>query len=166
MMLINGVLIADGRHLLKGKPKRLHGESYSPEYRVWALMKQRCYDPTVVPYPRYGGRGIIVCDEWRDDFLAFLRDMGRRHSPEHTIERVDNDGNYEPSNCIWLLRSKQSGNQCTNVRITVDEKTMTVAEWGRFVGIPVTRLYDRLRLRNRRKGYTDEDVIRRALSGN
>lgn len=82
----------------------------SPTYRTWHSMKNRCLNPNSNRYHRYGGRGIIVCDRWRDSFESFLADM--RERPEgKTLDRIDNDGNYEPSNCRWATPKEQKANQ-------------------------------------------------------
>ena len=86
------------------------GYKKTVEYTLWRAMRQRCLDPSQAGFPRYGGRGIKVCPQW-DDFAAFLEYMGRRPAPHLTVERIDNDGNYEPGNVKWATRSEQNSNQ-------------------------------------------------------
>jgi hypothetical protein len=82
-----------------------------PEYRCWVAMKTRCYNSAAKNFDRYGGRGIEVCARWLDGFVYFLEDMGPRPSSEHSLNRINNDGNYEPANCRWASRSQQALNR-------------------------------------------------------
>lgn len=85
--------------------------SKTPEYRAWIDMRRRCLNPSRSDYHYYGGRGITVCDNWLNSFNSFLTDMGQR--PEGlTLDRLDNNGNYEPSNCKWVTRAEQNKNRC------------------------------------------------------
>ncbi|WP_143565689.1 hypothetical protein [Sinorhizobium fredii] len=90
--------------------KVTHGGTRLPEYRVWAGMHQRCNNPKSTRYAKYGGRGIMICERW-NSFENFLADMGPRPTPDHSIDRRDNDGNYEPGNCRWATRSEQQQNK-------------------------------------------------------
>ena len=90
-----------------------HGASKTPEFHVWASMIGRCECSTNDDFKNYGGRGISVCGRWQASFEAFLSDMGQRPSPKHTIERLNNSGNYEPSNCVWAVRTVQGRNKRT-----------------------------------------------------
>ena len=88
---------------LAGRPKTV-------EYTLWRSMINRCYNTKVQNYHYYGGRGIMVCPRWRHDYLAFLADVGRRPAPGLSLDRINNDGNYEPGNVRWATRSQQARN--------------------------------------------------------
>ena len=91
----------------------LNGQStgYESEYRSWYNMKHRCYYPQDKRYSRYGGRGIKVCERWLQSFTNFLSDMGRKPTPKHTLDRINNDGNYEPGNCRWVTVRENNYNR-------------------------------------------------------
>lgn len=101
---------------LLGKSRTTHGCSgrnmtLNPEYYVWKAMKGRCSNPTARHYPDYGGRGIRVCEEWDKSFQAFFDDMGPRPNKHYSLDRKNNDGNYEPSNCRWATPKEQANNR-------------------------------------------------------
>lgn len=129
---------------------RIHGETSggrgSAEYRIWAQMIARCSNPTHERFPDYGGRGIVVCDRWRESLTNFIADMGRRPSPDHQLERRDNDGPYSPENCVWATRTEQGRNKRNNVLITAHGRTMPVSAWAEEMGIGASTIRRRLRL--------------------
>lgn len=107
---------------------RKHGQYRTPEFAVWVQIRQRCNNPTCHGYPNYGGRGISVCERW-NDFSAFIEDMGPKPSPIHSIDRTNNDGNYEPGNCTWAIPTTQSRNRRVTRQVTAFGETKCVAEW-------------------------------------
>lgn len=88
-----------------------HGMHGTPEYNAWRAMKARCKNPKHKQYEGWGGRGIAVCSRWNDDFAAFYNDMGDKPSSAHSIDRIDNDGDYMPDNCRWATLSQQNRNK-------------------------------------------------------
>jgi len=89
----------------------------SKEFTAWISMKQRCYDPNYHNFERYGGRGIKVCQRWLDSFENFLNDVGKAPEDEYTLDRINNDGNYEPKNVRWATWEEQNNNQSTSKRL-------------------------------------------------
>jgi hypothetical protein len=132
---------------LASQRRQTHGMSHSPdypEYIVWKTMRQRCLNPRNADYPRWGGRGITICERWLQSFPAFLEDMGPRPSPQHTLERRDNSLSYFPENCVWATRQVQSRNQRSNRLITLDGRTACLAEWLDIKGIHPVTFHQRL----------------------
>lgn len=121
-----------------------HGLADEKGYTRWTMMKGRCYTPTNAKYDRYGWRGIGVCKRWRESYKSFKNDMGQPPSKAHSIERIDNDWHYEPSNCIWATPKEQSANTRRNLMFTYNGKTQHLAEWCRELNIRYSTLYSRL----------------------
>lgn len=119
----------------------------------WGMIK-RTENKATPNYRLYGGRGIKVCDRWRNSFAAFLHDMGPCPSDAHSIDRIDTDGDYCPENCRWATRQEQGRNKRTNRRICFDGKTLCVAEWAELLGIPESRIRKRLNI-----GWTVEAAL-------
>ncbi len=114
-----------------------------PEYGVLRSMISRCENPNMHAYRFYGGRGITICRRWRYSFANFLSDMGSRPSPKHVIDRIDNNGNYTPSNCRWTTYYQNTRNRnCTNL-IEYQGKKLTIAEWARALSVNQHTLYGR-----------------------
>jgi hypothetical protein len=159
--LLSGASLSCGCLQKEAARKNLltHGRTGSSEYSIWASMRQRCFDQHCKAYPNYGGRGITVCERWRDSFQAFYAEMGPRPSTNHSIERRDNDGPYSPENCYWGTRIEQARNARNNHRITIGEHTACLAEWFEILGIKPITYYKR-----RKKGWTIEDSLTKPVN--
>jgi len=122
---------------------RTHGKRHTKEYKTWATMKQRCSNPRNHKYPIYGGRGITVCDRWKDSFENFIDDMGE--CPQGcSIDRIDNDSGYFKENCRWSDATEQQRNKSTNVVLTFQGKSMCIAAWAEEKGMKTSTLWARL----------------------
>jgi hypothetical protein len=126
-------------------PAYRHGKSNSSTYRVWSGMLTRCGNPNTRAYADYGGRGIRVCERWLD-FALFFADMGERPSSGHSIDRIDNDGNYEPANCRWATRKEQNNNSRHNRLITINGISKTLEDWANYAGFVPGTLNYRLKM--------------------
>lgn len=133
------------------KLNKQQGLCKSTEYRIWQAMILRCTNPRDQNWKHYGGRGIQVCDRWRNSFSAFLSDMGRRPTLKHTLDRYpDMNGSYEPSNARWATRKEQAQNTRRNRFIDYNGKSIPLSEAARSAGINPGTLYSRLK-----KGLTE-----------
>lgn len=121
-----------------------HGLSRTPEWCAWYNMLKRCHDQQHKNFKEYGGRGITVCTPWRSSFEAFLKDMGQRPSAKHTLDRIDNDGNYEQSNCRWATRCAQSRNRGMTRMVEFRGESRPLGEWAQLLGIGYKSLNSRL----------------------
>lgn len=147
-------------------PWTSHGKYKTKLYSVYRNMKQRCLNPNKKSYVRYGGRGITICDKWlgRNGFMAFYEwAMNNGYSEGLTIDRIDNDGNYEPENCRWADRVTQNNNFSRNRKYTYNGETHSLSEWGRIK--PNGLGYEILRSRLR-DGWDVEDAFTRPYTPN
>lgn len=115
-----------------------------PVYWTWQAMLQRCKNPSHKYYKDYGGRGIKVCDEWHDPVVFINWALANGWQRGLSIDRIDNSGNYEPSNCHWVTQKEQTRNRRSNHLITFDGKTQTVVQWAEEVNISPRTLYSRI----------------------
>lgn len=142
--LIAGKTTSCGCSIDYGAGVKTHGLSKTPEYHIWKAMKARCYNQQHKNFPDYGGRGVKVCDRWLSSAANFVADMGVRPSPSHSIDRIDCNGMYEPSNCRWATQKEQTRNTRRSSLIEHGGRTMTVAEWADVLGVKESTLHHRL----------------------
>lgn len=124
---------------------KIHGESKTKLYMVWRGMKTRCYNKNCEAYRDYGGRGIFICDEWVDDYASF-RDwsLSNGYKPGLSIDRIDNNKGYSPSNCRFVSMLVQSNNKRNNVMLKYNDEYHSIAEWSRILGIPYKTISDKV----------------------
>ena len=142
-----------------------HGKSNSRLYHIWRDMKLRCYNEKQIGYKNYGARGIKVCDEWlnkTDGFVNFYKwSINNGYKENLTLDRINNDGNYEPTNCKWSTTMEQANNTRSNRFITYKNKTKTIAEWSRELNIPHYLIRNRLNM-----GWAVENIFERKVGKN
>lgn len=114
------------------------------EYVAWLNMRQRCTDPNTNSYERYGGRGIRVCDRWTASFEAFLEDMGVKPGVGYSIDRIDNDGNYEPGNCRWASPTEQRRNMSSNHIVEIEGHPYALSEACERLGLKYNNVRTRI----------------------
>lgn len=117
------------------KPREEHGMSNTPEYLIWRSMISRCTNSNVSCYHRYGGRGITVCERWRNSFEAFYADVGPRPSPEYSLDRKENDQGYEPGNVFWRTSTEQNNNRSDNRHFEYNGKTVNINQIAELAGL-------------------------------
>jgi hypothetical protein len=141
---------------LKSASKTKHGTANSSVYGSYRAMLHRCYNTENAMYHRYGGRGIAVCDRWLGDQgpANFLADMGEKPSPQHTIERINNDGDYSLDNCRWATRAEQADNRCTTKHVAVEGRALSQSAWDRSLGNGLNIVGDRIR-----RGWTHDEAV-------
>lgn len=140
----------------KVKKERLPSLRDHPLASVLKGMRRRCYDPKERNFPNYGGRGIKICDRWKNSLRNFVEDMFPSYRPGLSIERRDNNGNYTPENCHWITMFDQAGNKRTNRKLTYNGETMCLARWARRLGISKSSLRNRLK-----RGWSMEEACSR-----
>lgn len=141
-----------------GGKHKTHGDTRSRLYRTWCNMRQRCHNKNVKCYPLYGGRGITVCDEWRNDFEAFrCWALSNGYQDNLTIDRKDNNGSYSPNNCRWATHKDQANNTRKTRFLTYNGETHSVSEWARLLGIKQSTLNMRLNKYN----WSVEEALRK-----
>ncbi len=137
----------NGRFVKGQKPHNfLHGETdKTTEYKSWSGMIDRCTRPLHPAYDRYGGRGIVVCDRWRESYLSFLEDMGRKPAPNMSLDRIDNSKGYSPDNCRWATPTEQGCNTRKTVWLDTPDGRMYLAQAAKFYGLSRYGLARRLK---------------------
>ena len=128
-----GVADANRKRVIHGATVGARQGNGNRIYKLWSAIKDRCFNPDSKHYARYGGRGITMHPAWVDDYATFAADIGERPKGM-TLDRIDNNGNYEPNNVRWATRLEQANNRVTNVLITHEGLTMTLADWARHKG--------------------------------
>lgn len=134
--------------------KEKHGKTDSDEYRIWTDIKTRCSNKNHRAYKNYGGRGIEISIAWKNSFIQFFIDVGERPSKNHSIDRIDNDGNYEKSNCRWATSKEQGANKRNNRKITILGETKNMSEWADEKNISSSLIFHRINA-----GKTGESLI-------
>lgn len=139
-----GCYMRDKNRENRTKMNLTHGMTGTRIFKIWCGMKKRCYDPKQPAYKNYGGRGIKLCDEWLDFSKFYSWAMANGYTDELTIDRIDVNGNYEPSNCRWATHKEQNNNTRRSRLLTYDGETLTLSQWSEKTGINHATLWDRL----------------------
>ena len=152
-MLATGESLSCG--CLRTDKTSTHRKTNTRLYNIWRKMKERCYNKNHVHFNNYGGRGIFICDEWKNNFHAFYDwAIAHGYSDTLTIDRIDVNREYSPENCRWATILEQQNNTSWNHNITANGVTMSLSKWSRELGIPVTTIYSRIKA-----GWPDEEAL-------
>lgn len=150
-----GCLHKEKSRIIARKIFTTHGLRHSRLYGIWCGIKKRCLNTNCKSYKDYGGRGITICDEWKKDFKTFYDwSMANGYQEILSIDRIDVNGNYEPSNCRWSDKKTQNRNTTQNKNITYNGETHCLSEWAEILNIPPKTLFTRLR-----RGWTIDNVL-------
>ena len=136
------------------KLNKTHGMTKTSIYSIYRNMINRCYNKKVKCYKNYGGRGIKMCDRWLESFEYFYEDMGPRPSDSHSIDRIDNDGDYSKENCRWTTREEQNNNTSRNIYLTYNNVTKTISQWAKELNISSSTIKYRIN-----KGWPVETIF-------
>lgn len=156
--VMRGKVVACGCFRLKRtiEQSRTHGETETRLYQCWRDMKVRCLLKTCKNYKNYGGRGITICSQWKDDYETFSSwSKLNGYSDNLTLDRIDVNGNYCPENCRWITQKEQAKNKRNNRKITFDKKTMILSDWLRFFGFKSTSSFSYYK----KKGFSDTQIL-------
>lgn len=136
------------------KINTVHGDTDTSLWRRWRHMLWRCNDQKCKDYKNYGGRGIKVCNEWEDNYLAFKEwSIANGYKEDLTIDRIDVNGDYSPDNCRWITLQEQQNNRRNNIKLIFDGVEKTVSEWAKIANVSPSKIYYR-----KKKGWTDEQI--------
>jgi hypothetical protein len=152
-----GCLVQEGVYAYS----RTHGKTKTPTHYLWTNIKTRCLNPNYKQFNDYGGRGITLCAAWIDDFAAFhdyVSSLPHFGEKGYSLDRIDNDGNYEPGNLRWATQSEQTRNTRRNRLLTIGDKTLTLVEWAEISGLPYHSILSRLN-----RGWTPHDAVSKPI---
>jgi hypothetical protein len=125
-------------------PDSPNGRRATTEYWAWINIRRRCHDSSFRNFADWGGRGIAVCERWRESFENFLDDMGHKPSPHLSLDRINNDLGYEPGNCRWATMKVQSNNRRSSITLSLGDETMSESDWCKRLGLAIGSVSKRL----------------------
>ena len=136
------------------KTAKTHGMSNTKEYRTFKSILTRCFNPNCKEYKHYGAKGITICERWKNSFENFLADMGKCPPDKTSLDRIDNNGNYEPGNCRWSTAEEQNRNKSNSIKIPYDGKKLSMLEWSKITGLNISTIRNRYI-----RGYSEDQIL-------